>query len=344
MWLVLATLGTALRAHDPGLSSLDVTVTPNGLVAVLGLAVADFERAGGPALDRAAIEAGHATALEPWLRSMVQLRGDGAVLDLESVVLELADSESVEIRFQCARPAAAAVHCELVGLRRLPHGHRCFVSALRADGAVVAEGLLHTNRPALAIPMIGAGSASGWQLGAQFVELGVEHIFIGIDHVLFLLSLLLTVRTWRGAAGVVTAFTLAHSITLGLAAMQVVTLPGWLVEPVIAVSIVYVALSNVWSRGGGHRWAVTFGFGLIHGFGFASVLADLSAGGSGGALVPLLGFNLGVEIGQLAIAVVALPLLGWILAGNRRRRLVPVLSIGIAAVGAWWVVERTLLA
>ena len=139
---------------------------------------------------------------------------------------------------------------------------------------------------------------------------------------------------------IVTAFTLAHSITLSLAALSVVTLPSRLVESTIALSVVLAALNNLWPLVGGRRWAVAFGFGLIHGFGFASVLADL--GLPRDALVlALVGFNLGVELGQLAIVTLFLPVAyglrhTWIY----RRIIFSGGSALIALVAAVWLLER----
>lgn len=166
------------------------------------------------------------------------------------------------------------------------------------------------------------GSSRLTQLG-QYLAEGIWHIWIGFDHILFLLSLLLPAvliyqaKRWRAVAGfgealrevlwVVTAFTAAHSITLTLAALKVVELPSRLVESAIALSVVLAAANNLRPVVTRRRWLVAFGFGLIHGFGFASVLAEL--GLPPDALVlSLLGFNLGVELGQLAIVLVFLPL------------------------------------
>ncbi len=159
----------------------------------------------------------------------------------------------------------------------------------------------------------------------QFVDYGREgvwHIWIGFDHILFLLSLLLpavlviTRNHWRAVERfrpafwevlkIVTAFTVAHSITLSLAALGVIALPARLTESAIALSVVLAALNNIFPLFQGRRWMVAFGFGLIHGFGFASVLADLGLPRDA-LLLALVGFNLGVEAGQLAIVAVFLP-------------------------------------
>ncbi|WP_313951036.1 HupE/UreJ family protein [Accumulibacter sp.] len=160
------------------------------------------------------------------------------------------------------------------------------------------------------------------QFGQYLVE-GIWHIWIGFDHILFLLALLLPAvlvhqdGRWRGVAHfrdalrevlwVVTAFTIAHSITLSLAALGLVQLPSRLVESAIAASVVLAAANNLKPVVEGRRWLVAFAFGLIHGFGFASVLAELGLPQQA-LVLSLLGFNVGVEIGQLAIVAVFLPL------------------------------------
>ena len=168
-----------------------------------------------------------------------------------------------------------------------------------------------------------AAAVSGWAQLLQFFVQGVWHIWIGFDHILFLLALLLPLvlvreqGRWRpverfsdalrGVLWVVTAFTVAHSVTLSLAALGLVELPSRLVESAIAVSVVVAALNNLVPIFNHRLWAVAFGFGLIHGFGFANVLAELDLP-QGALVLSLVGFNLGVEAGQLAIVAVFLPL------------------------------------
>jgi hydrogenase/urease accessory protein HupE len=182
----------------------------------------------------------------------------------------------------------------------------------------------------------------------SFFSLGVEHILTGYDHLLFLAALLLVCATFREAATVITCFTAAHSITLALASLDLVRLPSRLVEAVIAASIVYVALENIFMRRQDRRrlvWraAVTFAFGLMHGLGFASVLRELGLGSTpAGVFWPLFKFNLGVEAGQLAVASVVFPL---ILLARRpgaptEKRLVPACSLLIALAGTYWLFER----
>jgi hypothetical protein len=186
------------------------------------------------------------------------------------------------------------------------------------------DGVAHSSvlGPQSGVLELHAGESSRLrQLGRYLLE-GIWHIWIGFDHILFLLSLLLPAvlvhqsRSWTGVPSfkvaatevlwVVTAFTIAHSITLSLAALQIIELPSRLVESCIAASVVLAAANNIWPVVEHRRWMVAFSFGLIHGFGFASVLTEL--GLPRDALVlSLLGFNLGVETGQLAIVAVFLP-------------------------------------
>ncbi len=185
---------------------------------------------------------------------------------------------------------------------------------------------------------------------------GVQHIWVGYDHILFLLALLLPAVLLWGATGwrpadsfrqafldvlrVVTAFTVAHSITLSLATLGLLAPSSRLVESTIALSVVLAALNNVWPLFHGRRWLVAFCFGLVHGFGFASVLQDLGLPREA-LVLALVGFNLGVEAGQLAIVAVFLPLA---FAARRtafyRRGVLVAGSLLIAAVAAVWLAER----
>jgi len=174
---------------------------------------------------------------------------------------------------------------------------------------------------------------------ARFFRLGVWHIWTGYDHLLFLLAVLLAGGGIARIAGIVTSFTVAHSITLGAAATGLVRLPVAPVEAAIAVSIVFVAVENLLERGADRRALVTFFFGLIHGFGFASVLAG-AALPAGGILVPLLAFNLGVEAGQLVVVAAVVPLLSVALRSSYGRTVKRVLSALIAIAGAVWAIER----
>ncbi|MGW8394546.1 HupE/UreJ family protein [Pseudoduganella sp. HUAS MS19] len=209
----------------------------------------------------------------------------------------------------------------------------------RTQAAVLGGG--HTR--------LAAGGADGgaWHQAIGYLRHGIWHIWTGYDHVLFLLSLLLPAllaTSWRLASvdvlRVVTAFTLAHSVTLSLAALQLVALPGRLVESAIAGSVAIAALNNIWPLLRGRRWLAAFTFGLLHGFGFAGVLDDLGLP-KGATAQALAAFNIGVELGQLAIVAVFLPLAHalrstWVY----KRLMVKAGSAGIAVLATVWLVER----
>ena len=176
----------------------------------------------------------------------------------------------------------------------------------------------------------------------RFLRLGVEHIFTGYDHIAFLIGLLLLGGTFRELIGIVTAFTVAHSITLALATLSILTPAPRVIEPLIAASIVFVGVENLWAlrrhesaRALRHRWMLTFAFGLVHGFGFAAVLRELDLPRAVLA-TGLVSFNLGVEVGQVCIVLVALPLVRLL------RRLAAPLSAAVAALGLFWLVQRLL--
>lgn len=201
-----------------------------------------------------------------------------------------------------------------------------FEKGQRSASVAMASGASAENKPS---------SNFGFYLG-----LGIEHIIGGIDHLLFLVALLaLSTSLWQ-TVKIVTAFTVAHSITLSLAALGLVDVPSSIVEPLIAASIVWVAVENLLAPGGaGRRWLIAAVFGLIHGLGFASALAEL--GLPRDALVrALIGFNIGVELGQLVFVVVVMPPLVWASRPGRLPRLPQILSVIVAVVGAVWFVER----
>jgi hypothetical protein len=175
---------------------------------------------------------------------------------------------------------------------------------------------------------------------AQYFRLGMKHIFLGYDHVAFLLALLFVNRL-VDLLKIITAFTAAHTLTLALAVLQMVRLPPQLVEIGIAATIMYVAAENLWTASTGHRWILTFGFGLVHGFGFANVLRELGLP-SAGLARSLVSFNLGVEAGQVVIVSALWPLLWWINRQSWAGRARVGISVIIFLFGAAWFLERTL--
>ena len=265
----------------------------------------------------------------------------------------------IPLQLRCAQPATDRVTVGYTLFADVDPQHRGLLNLATPGGTRTA-----VLGPQAAMQTFTVGAAADAGPLAQFltyVREGVWHIWIGFDHILFLLSLLLpAVGTWqKQPAGqvrwqpvqrlrdavwdvlrIVTAFTVAHSITLSLATLGLVSLPSRLVESVIAASVVLAALNNVWPLFQGRRWSVAFAFGLIHGFGFASVLADLGLPQDALALA-LVGFNVGVELGQLAIVVAFLPL-AFVLRDSAfyRRAVLVAGSLLIAAIALAWFLER----
>jgi hydrogenase/urease accessory protein HupE len=219
--------------------------------------------------------------------------------------------------------------------------HQTFLNVYD-HGALQAQAILDRDHQAFDYF---AGSRQGvLAVVRRFVPAGVHHILIGPDHLLFLVGLLLLGGSLRQLALVVTAFTLAHSLTLSLAVLGLVSAPARIVEPAIALSIVYVGIDNLMVRRGRDlRPWIALGFGLVHGFGFASVLREMelprrALGWS------LFSFNVGVEIGQLTVVLVVASALAALRSRSEwaGRRLAVIGSVAVVATGSVWFVERLL--
>jgi hypothetical protein len=256
----------------------------------------------------------------------------------------------LSLEVACARAEEIELDYDL--LFALDPQHRGLLRVTRAG--TDASALLSPEAPRFAL----SAPATAWRTFGDFLREGVWHIWIGVDHVLFLMCLLLpaVVRRvdgrWRaverarsaaqGALRTVSAFTLSHSITLALAALGVVMLPSRWVESAIAASIVLAALDNVRPFLCAPRWAIAFGFGLLHGLGFASVLVDLGLPRSARVLA-LVAFNVGVELGQVAIVAAFLP----VVFALRRNALYPRFalaggSLAVASLASVWLWQRAL--
>jgi HupE / UreJ protein len=211
--------------------------------------------------------------------------------------------------------------------------------------------ILNGGALSIALPREAPVTESALTVFGRFIVSGFEHIVPkGLDHILFVLGLFFFSLRVGPLLWQVTAFTLAHTVTLALASLKIVSIPANIVEPLIAASIVYVAVENIFGRSdasvriGLARIAVVFGFGLLHGLGFASVLSDVGLP-EGRFVVALIGFNIGVELGQLAVIAVAFMALALPFGEQSwyRRAIAVPASCVIAAVGAWWTVERVFL-
>jgi hydrogenase/urease accessory protein HupE len=360
--LTLPLLAAApLRAHDPGLSTTQVAVGAQVLTARIGFAPGDLRTllAGEPSVPAAsawtpADLASARTSLEALAPRLVEIRSESGPVAWRRVSVSLESPSSVLFSLDAPRPGGSRWTFRSRVMDRLPPGHRDFLSVTDERGGTVLERLLSAGDPSADLVLPAAAEAAGapalrptppsfW----GFIGLGIEHIWTGYDHLLFLFGLLVVCRSFRSVVAIISCFTIAHSITLALAAFDVVSIPSRVVEPLIAATICYVGIENLLRRGAepALRWALTFAFGLIHGFGFASVLRDLGVGANGhGLAMPLFTFNLGVEIGQISLAAIALPLL-WQLRKHKLlfRSEVPVASVLVAAAGLYWFLARTVL-
>jgi hydrogenase/urease accessory protein HupE len=347
-----------LRAHDVGLSSATVQLHANRLEAVLTFAVRE-------AALLAPLDANHdgqvspeefsaaRAALVATVTTNCQVRFDGVSEDASESSAQLDDANNVDVSLVFPNPQFQQLEMDFGVIRLLTPGHRMFFSLLGPAGEGMAERLLNQSSTRVLIQLDREAKAGPAETPhapppsfAGFVKLGVEHILTGYDHLLFLFALLLVTRDFMSALKVITCFTLAHSITLGVATFDLVQVSSRIVEPLIAVTIIYIGAENVWQRGDPHgRWLLTFAFGLIHGFGFASVLREMGIGvRAGGVAMPLFSFNLGVELGQLVVAAVALPII-WQVRKNKvfLQRGVPACSVIVALAGAYWFVQRVWL-
>lgn len=245
-------------------------------------------------------------AIQSLLRTGVSVRADGGACTGALLGTRLVEEDGValETRFTCERtPSRASV--DLALLRELPHGHRHLAHVASGHGsedAVLLRGATTLE--------VGASAAARSSVVGSLLWMGVVHILSGLDHLVFLFGLILVGGRLRGLLTTITAFTVAHSLTIALAVLGVWAPSPSFVEPAIALSVAYVGFENFFVKNANRRWLITFPFGLVHGFGFAGALGELQVPRA--QLIPaLVSFNLGVEVGQLAVLAVVLPLLFW---------------------------------
>ena len=341
--LGLVLLASTTRAHLTRVSTSDWTLEPGSASAELQFFRGDFAGLFPPGTPEGEVPERVLALVTGTARIRV---GDGECqLRERSIGPQGEDGWSVKARWTC--PGGGRRWSARLGvLELLPPGqtHLARVSV----GGQVVERIARSAAPVFEVE----GDPGVWAAAWRFLRLGVEHIFTGYDHIAFLIALLLLGGRFLDLVKIVTSFTVAHSITLALAALGVLTPPVRWVEALIAASIVAVAAENLWvlRREEGsrarlvsalrHRWAITFGFGLVHGFGFASALRELRLPRS--ALVAgLVSFNIGVEVGQVAIVALVFPLLRWLRsfphfqpAGTR------LLSAAVALFGVVLLVQR----
>ena len=362
LWAILfCVVWLPAQAHKPSDSYLVLKVESARIAGQWDIALRDLEYAigldadGNGEITWGELSARHG-ALAAYALARLQLTAAGkscALRATDHLVDNHSDGAYAVLRFEAECAAAGALSVRYGMFFDLDPTHRGLVR-IEAQG-VTQTAVFSPERSEqsfdLAAPSLAAQVIT-------YVREGVWHIWIGFDHVLFLLALLLP-AVWRREAKrwiavprfapafwevfrVVTAFTVAHSITLSLAALDVIALPSRLVESVIAASVLFAALNNLFPLVSDRRWLMAFCFGLIHGFGFASVLSDL--GLPRDALVSsLLGFNVGVELGQLAIVLVFLPL-SYALRNTKfyARVVFTGGSVAVAIMAGLWLAERAL--
>ena len=339
-------------AHDPGLSSLTIRQRTNSLEATLTLAVKDAAQVAELDEDRDGIvtQAEFARSrpqLEAAVERQVVIIAAQKVAKNSSIHSRLDENNNVEVRLNFDAVAFFNLEIQSKLIASLPFGHRQYLQIQNSTGQTLFEQLLSatTDRATVQVPHADASTVAleAVRSFTNFLCLGVKHILTGYDHLLFLFGLLLVARGFFSSLGIITSFTIAHSITLAVATLRVVQIPSRIVEPLIAASIVFVGIENL-LRGDipTARRMVAFGFGLIHGFGFASALHEAGIGsGTGGIILPLFSFNLGVELGQIMVAALALPII-WKLRENPMfiARWAPACSAAVVLLGSFWFVQR----
>ncbi len=353
--LLVVSLGGAVRAHEIGTTRVAVRFAPDGAYAIeiatdaVSLLARLEIAAGDPRSDTA--DAGELQrqllARLPALRQHFTIGFDGAAAAAPQIrvavspAIDVNGTAQAALRMTGRRPPGAQ---QFTWSWSMTSASYALSVATAPDRPPLTQWLTADAGAVVALDTVSAAPPeSRLRLVRKYVVLGFTHILPGgLDHVLFVLGIFLLSRRVRPVLLQVSAFTIAHSITLGLSIYNIVSVPASIVEPLIALSIAYIAIENVVSAEvRASRIAVVFAFGLLHGLGFAGALREIGLPRSE-FLTALLGFNVGVELGQLAVISLAFVLVGhWF--GDRewyRRRVVLPASAGIAACGVIWTIQR----
>lgn len=344
--LVIAGRAARADAHPVPFSYLDLRLEPDAIEGTLVAHIFDVAHDLNLDPPERLLEASVIRTSAPAVVALLAPRmtvasGGRALTPVWSSVETVPDRQSVRIRMRYAVASPAGTVTVTARLFPYDPNHQTFLNVY--EGAALTQAILDRGRAEF---QYFAGTRQGvLAVMRKFIPSGIQHILIGPDHLLFLVGLLLLGGTIRQLAFVVTSFTIAHSITLSLAALNIVTPPARVIEPAIALSIVYVGADNllVSGPGGGRdvRAWIAFAFGFIHGFGFANVLRemDLPSRALGWSLFS---FNVGVEIGQLLVVVAVAAALSAVRLRSEAagRRLAFGGSIVVIAAGAFWFVQR----
>lgn len=343
--VLLLVFSISASAHPVPFSFLDVQLTSSGIE--VSLVVHDFDLAHdlGVSTPESFLEPGylaeHAASIHALLDSRLQITADGVTSEPEWAESEvLSDRQSV--RLVLRYPSVKSMPRNLaVKAAMFPYDttHQTFVN-IYENGELTHQVIL--DRAKNGVEYLTGSSQSAVAVMQKFIPAGIHHILIGPDHVLFLVGLLLLGGSPRRLLAIVTSFTVAHSITLSLAALNIVSPAARIIEPAIALSIIYVGFDNLLVRRGRDvRMWIAFCFGFIHGFGFANVLRemDLPPRALGWSLF---GFNFGVEIGQLLVVLVVASSLAAIRSRSEKagHTIAVAGSIAVIAAGVFWFVQR----
>ena len=352
--VLLALSSTWVHAHPPGLSSLEVLLNAGMIDAKVTFALQDIEAFAPMDSDLdAEVSDAEREAAKPAIAKLMaeQLRidvdgQDYAAVEPGQVSFDNQNNAHVELHYSAIPNQNLLVQSKFLAL--LPDGHQQYLTIKNMDGQTLNEKMLskQDDRSSIDFTVTADTEQHALTTFSDFFKLGIEHIITGYDHLLFLFALLAVTHSFWPALKIITFFTIAHSITLACAGLNLIVLPSSFVEPFIAATIIYVGVENI-IRGDhpkGRHW-LTFGFGLIHGFGFAGVLRELEiSSGDSGILLPLLSFNLGIESGQIAVASIVLPQIWWL--NNKVKtseKFLKGCSIVISLMGVYWLLERTVL-
>lgn len=348
-----------VSAHDPGTSITTIDISGDGIILQSSYSLRDIETLkmidadGDEVYSLSELNIARPDLAQVFSKG-IELRNDSRLLTADYVEFTIESNENLIFTAEFREIEKSELNLYMPVLEQLPRGHRQYLLVGTNTGSY--ENVLSAQSNPLILDLDPATSTGTF---VAYLTQGMHHIFIGFDHILFLLTLLLPAvlfyhnNKYEGTkrlmpalidtTKIVTAFTLAHSVTLGLAVYQIVQLPGRLVESVIAFSIIICAVNNLKPIIPVSRWLLAFGFGLIHGFGFANALLDLGVA-SDKSIVPLLAFNVGIETGQLLIVMVVLPVI-YTIRHSRIFRLWIFKGASIASIliASGWMLERSFL-
>jgi HupE/UreJ protein len=354
---VLCIYCSSAAAHDPGLSMVDIQLNNDQFFAHITYARKDIEQLIQLDKDHRdgisnAEFAQAQTGLKQFITAALEFSIGKKIIHPQSTDIQLDKSDAIHFRLQFLPAAATNITIYSTMIDQFSLGHRQFVKVKTTSG-LISSRILSARDPLFEIYL---PRPDLWGVFNNFVVEGVWHIWIGFDHILFVVTLLLPAvlllkqgqwlpgndfrHTFSQTVKVISAFTIAHSLTLALTVFNVLTLPAQAVESIIAATVIIAAVNNIYKCVEGRLWMLAFVFGLIHGMGFASVLLELGLPSNTQALA-LIAFNIGVEIGQIAIIIAILPTLYYF---RTRRFYRPLLIQGgswmIVVIASIWFFER----